>query len=317
MTTAVLRRDTRPIDGARVLGLLLLGALLALLAVVSPTTAAHAAGRVDVSTAPSADGSTTVTLTGSGFQYLPNAPGGIYVFFGAVSDPGTNSWAPSQGGRSGSTFGYASASGSQLLVGFAGGDSASASTSLIDANGAWTAEMTIPGAVFDSVSGNPHAGQSQAGGQIDCLQVQCGIITIGAHGMVNANNESFTPVAFVTASGALESGTVGQSFTDDATVIDIPAEDQAAAGSDAENPAQEQKPDAAEVQDAAPAVDATSSAASADEGLDTSLLALGALGIAVLALLAAVAFALVRRARSRPAAATHTTTEATEEGVNE
>ncbi|WP_449282312.1 hypothetical protein [Leucobacter sp.] len=312
MTTAVLRRGARPNDGTRVLGLLLLGALLALLAVVSPASAAHAAGRVDVSAAPAVDGSTTVTLTGSGFQYVPNAPGGIYVFFGAVSDPGTNSWAPSQGGRSGSTFGYASASGSQLLVGFAGGDSASASTSLIDANGDWTAQMTIPGAVFDSVSGNPHAGESQAGGRIDCLQVQCGIITIGAHGMVNANNESFTPVAFVTASGALESGTTGQSFTDDATVIDIPAEEPAATGS--EEPAQETERDAAGEPDAAPADEAAAAAASADEGLDTSLLALGALGIAVLALLAAVVFALVRRTRAKSAAAAHPTTE---EGVSE
>ncbi|WP_157502382.1 hypothetical protein [Leucobacter celer] len=311
--TAATQGSTRSTDRVRALGVLLLAVLLALLAAVSSATAAQAAGRVDVSAAPSADGSTTVTLTGSGFQYQPNAPGGIYVFFGAVSDPGTNSWAPSQGGRSGSTFGYASASGSQLLVGFAGGESASASNSLIDANGGWSAEMTIPGAVFDSVSGNPHAGQSQAGGQIDCLQVQCGIITIGAHGMVNANNESFTPVSFVTASGDLASGTAGQSFTDDATVIEIPDGEQTPASSEPEEAAQE--PEADETRPESVEDSTTEEAAAADEGLDTSLLALGALGIAVLALLAAVVFAVFRRAKTRAVPARSTTTE--EEGVSE
>ena len=37
--------------------------------------------------------------------------------------------------------------------------------------------------------------------QVDCSEVQCGIITIGAHGVDNANNESFTPFDFA-ASGA-------------------------------------------------------------------------------------------------------------------
>jgi hypothetical protein len=131
--------------------------------------------------------------------------------------------------------------------------------------------------------------------------------------MVNANNESFTPVSFVTASGELASGTAGQSFTDDATVIEIPDGEQTSASSEPEEAAQE--PEADETRPENTEESTTEAAASADEGLDTSLLALGALGIAVLALLAAVVFAVVRRAKTRAVPAESTTTE--EEGVSE
>ncbi|WP_201026566.1 hypothetical protein, partial [Priestia megaterium] len=137
-----------------------------------------------------------MTLSGSGFQYQPNAPGGVYVFFGAVSDPAGGSWSPSQGGKSGQSFAYASTGGSQLLIAFEGGDSAEAANGMIRPDGTWSAQMTIPGSTFEATSGNPHAGQSAAGETIDCTVVQCGIITIGAHGMWNANNESFTPISF-------------------------------------------------------------------------------------------------------------------------
>lgn len=167
---------------------------------VAALPAARNAARVAVAPAPAADGPTKVTLSGSGFQYQPNAPGGVYVFFGAVTDPTGGSWAPSRGGRSGQTFVYASTSGSQLLVAFQGGSSAEAANAQIKPDGTWSTTMTIPGATFQATSGNPHAGQQTSGRTIDCRQVQCGIITIGAHGMWNANNESFTPVSF--AAGA-------------------------------------------------------------------------------------------------------------------
>lgn len=158
--------------------------------------AARTAARVAVSPAPAADRPTQVTLSGSGFQYQPNAPGGVYVFFGAVTDPAGGSWSPSRGGRSGETFVYASTAGSQLLVAFQGGSSAQAANAQIKPDGSWSTTMTIPGVTFQATSGNPHAGQQTSGRTIDCRQVQCGIITIGAHGMWNANNESFTPVDF-------------------------------------------------------------------------------------------------------------------------
>lgn len=160
---------------------------------------AEAAARVTVSPQPSASGPTTVTLSGSGFQYQPNAPGGVYVFFGAVVDPAGGSWAPSRGGKSGQTFAYAGTSRSQLLVAFQGGSSASVADGVIGPDGSWTAQMNIPGPTFNATFGNPHAGQAQQGATIDCRQVQCGIITIGAHGMWNANNESFSPISFGSA----------------------------------------------------------------------------------------------------------------------
>lgn len=261
------------------------GAIFSLGAVFT-SPPAHAAARVEVSPAPNADGATTVTLSGSGFQYVPNAPGGIYIFFGAVSDPSTNAWAPSQGGRSGSTFGYAGASGSILLAAFEGGSSAPESNAVIGADGTWTAQMTIPGSSFASSSGNPHAGQAVEGAVIDCLQVQCGIITIGAHGAVNANNESFTPVGFVTADGSIQSGTATQSFTDDATVLDLGSSSNEAAPDEA----QEDQPAAAVV-----AEDPADPLASSG----STTVVLFVLGGAVLALLGAVTTVMVKRAKAR------------------
>ena len=284
----------------------ILTALLALFGLALTPAPAHAAGRVDVSPAPSADGETTVTLSGSGFQYLPNAPGGIYVSFGVVQDPQTNSWAPSQGGKSGETFGYAATSGATILVSFAGGSSADAANALIEADGTWTAQMRIPGSSFPSISGNPHAGEAAEGATIDCLQVQCGVITFGAHGMVNAHNESFTPVSFMTAEGTLASGTAGQSFvdggvapgastvTDDAaTSVEVPGSGGAAPSGS--TPSSEPKPADAPVAAAAPQ---TAQPAPEASGLSSSALVVGVLAFAVAALLGAVVFALVRRARA-------------------
>lgn len=276
----------RPPRGLRFGAMLVLALAMSALVLLLPSQPAHAASRVDVSPAPDANGETTVTLSGSGFQYLPNAPGGVYVFFGAVVDPGTNSWAPSQGGKSGQTFSYASTSGSQLLVGFAGGSSADASNSLIDANGNWTAQMKIPGSSFVSTSGDPHSGNAQTGATIDCMQVQCGIITIGAHGMVNANNESFTPISFVTSDGSLQSGTGGQSFTDDATVLDIPVADE----DDAEKITESEGETTTETE-----ADA--------EGFDSTWIVIGVLGAALAVLVAAIVVVAVKRGRRGPGAA--------------
>lgn len=269
----------------------------AALVAVGPVPAAHAAARVDVAPTPNADGSTTVTLSGSGFQYLPNAPGGVYVFFGTVSDPATNAWAPSQGGRSGVTFGYAATSGSQLLAAFEGGASADEANAVIDANGNWTAQMTIPGSTFASTSGDPHAGASQSGSSVDCLRVMCGIITIGAHGAVNANNESFTPLGFVTAGGDVVSGQETPGFDDEATIVDIPAVEDDATPS-AEPSA---SPDASE--SATPLAGENVAAPEDAGGADTlSVVVLSVLGVALLALI--VALVVFLRARRRtPAAA--------------
>lgn len=287
-------------------------ALVSLMAIAGAPAPAHAAGRVDVSPTPSTEGETIVTLSGSGFQYLPNAPGGIYVSFGVVADPSTNSWAPSQGGKSGETFGYASTGGTTILVSFAGGSSAEAANALIEADGTWTAQMKIPGSSFPSISGNPHAGEATEGATIDCLQVQCGVITFGAHGMVNANNESFTPVSFVTPEGNVASGTAGQTFQDggvapadatddDATSVEVPG--AGSGGSEGSAPSAAAPTVAPGEQNSAAPAPVTPASETASTGLSSSALVMGVLAFAVLVLLAAVIFALVRRSRAAKAAA--------------
>ena len=170
--------------------------------------AAHAAG-AQVSATPEGgtlnpDGATTVDLKGSGFQSVQNGFGGIYVLFGWVSDPDGGSWKPSQGGVTGENYKYVpddenNPAGYDVFVAFPGSSTESAANGgEIAADGTWSAKITVPGAKFTSTdrSGNPS--------DVDCTAVQCGIITIGAHGVSNANNETFTPMTFGTAQATAE-----------------------------------------------------------------------------------------------------------------
>lgn len=263
-----------------------------------PASPASAAATVAVSPAPSASGPTTVTLTGSGFQYQPNAPGGVYVFFGAVSDPVGGSWAPSRGGKTGRTFAYASTSGSQLLIAFEGGSSSEAANGVIRPDGTWTAQMTIPGSSFQATSGNPHAGQTTVGETIDCTVTQCGIITIGAHGMWNANNESFTPISF----GGSPTDAFDGSANDDADnaggPVAVPAQD----GQDGQEPApaEEPAPEPPSAED-----DLETAAAEDEESTPTvSWIVIGIFAAGLIALIAAVVVFVLRsrRQQHQPAA---------------
>lgn len=171
---------------ARVLSAL---ALLLGLALV-PAAPAHAAARVTVSSAIDPTYATTVTVRGSGFQSVTGGHGGVYVFFGTVRD----GWRPSQGGQTGSDYFYVpdseakSNQGYQRYIAFPGSDTAGSAAATMSANGSWSTTLVVPGAVFQAVDRNGKATS------IDCRQVTCGVITVGAHGVVNANNESFTPV---------------------------------------------------------------------------------------------------------------------------
>ncbi len=289
MTTITTGRTRPGTPVGRLLALLgvLLLAVAALVA-LGPVPAAQAASRVDVTPAPSANGDTTVTLHGSGFQYQPNAPGGVYVFFGTVADPATNAWTPSQGGKSGSTFTYDGTT--SLLISFKGGGEEDVANGVIEADGTWTAQMTIHGSTFTSSFGNPHEGEQQSGSQIDCLQVSCGIITIGAHGMINANNESYTPVGLVTSSGSVVTGSQLPSFDDEATVVEVPgATDESAA-----MPTAEPSASASASASASPsALAAQDSASSGISGVTWAVL--GVLVVAVLVLLVAVVVFFRRR----------------------
>jgi hypothetical protein len=163
------------------------------LAVASP---AAAAGGAKVALSPATadpEFSTRLQLRGTGFQSVQNGFGGIYVFFGWVDQK----WRPSQGGESGVDYVYVQDSeakdnrGFQRFVSYPGDPTSyAANGGQLAADGSWSTTLIVPGPTF------PARGRSGKVEQIDCRKVQCGIITIGGHGVVNANNETFTPVSF-------------------------------------------------------------------------------------------------------------------------
>ncbi|MDR0504457.1 MAG: hypothetical protein LBG70_01425, partial [Bifidobacteriaceae bacterium] len=136
---------------------------------------------------------TMLQLVGTGFQSIKGGFGGIYVLFGTVHGV----WQPSAGGLSGRDYLYVpdeqskDNAGREKFVAFPGSETAdSANGGLISDAGKWSTTLVVPGPTFTVQDA---AGKIQ---QVDCRQVQCGVITIGAHGVVNANNETFTPVSF-------------------------------------------------------------------------------------------------------------------------
>lgn len=197
-------RNTKSRLTAAMAALSLLAATFLGAAAVSIATAdeVHAAPRVSISgpdgtATVSASGNTDITVSGSGFQSIQGGFGGIYVFFGWVNDPAGGSWKPSQGGRTGEDLLYVpdtearDNAGYQRFTTFPGsGTSSAANGGTLAADGTWSLRMRTPGARFNA--------QDRQGNEreVDCTQVQCGIITIGAHGVVNPANESFTPVSF-------------------------------------------------------------------------------------------------------------------------
>lgn len=211
--TAAADRSRRAVPiarGGRSRGRRRTGALLAVLVAlglsVTAAPAAQAAARVTVvgldgRAAASTDGSTTLKVSGAGFQSVQGAFGGIYVFFGWVSDPAGGAWSPSKGGHTGSDYRYvpdsesADNNGYQKFIAFPGSETAyAANGGLIAADGTWATELVVPGPVFEAQD------RSGAVTEVDCTTVQCGVITVGAHGVVNPSNETFTPVSFAGAS---------------------------------------------------------------------------------------------------------------------
>ncbi|MGO2750150.1 MAG: hypothetical protein ACTIA6_08885 [Pseudoclavibacter sp.] len=163
---------------------------------------AHAAGQVTISGQPTADAQSEIQVSGSGFQSVQGGFGGIYVLFGWVDDASGGSWKPSSGGVTGEDYRYVyddetNPVGYQLFVAFPGGSTSyAANGGEVAADGTWSGTLRIPGAVFQTYDRNQNATS------VDCSTVQCGIITIGAHGVKNTNNESFTPLTFAGGAAA-------------------------------------------------------------------------------------------------------------------
>ncbi|WP_431031110.1 hypothetical protein [Plantibacter sp. RU18] len=163
-------------------------------AYAASSVTAHVVDRPDLTNVADPQYLTELQVQGSGFQSIKNGHGGIYVAFGWIDGPGT--WQPSNGGTTGANYAYvpddeANPTGYILFVTFPGSDTAyAANGGELAADGTWSGVISIPGASFEALDrdGDPQT--------VDCLTVQCGIITIGAHGVKNANNESFTPITF-------------------------------------------------------------------------------------------------------------------------
>lgn len=140
---------------------------------------------------------TKLTISGTGFQVVQGGFGGVYLMFGWVDDPQGGSWKPSRGGLTGEDYRYipdsenaADNQGYLKFIAFPGSSTASEANAVLSARGGFSVDLTVPGPVFTSVDRD---GATQ---EVDCREVTCGVITIGAHGVKNAANETFTPVRF-------------------------------------------------------------------------------------------------------------------------
>jgi len=145
--------------------------------------------------------------------------GGVYVLFGWVQ-PG-NSWGPSHtngvntDGQFGYSYNYAGISrgadtrddgtGHNRFVSFTAGGPSGESTEFHmsmdpaypdNSRGSWTTTITIPGAVYTYLDPATNAPKA-----VDCRVVQCGIYTIGAHGVKSQTNERFFPISFAATGG--------------------------------------------------------------------------------------------------------------------
>ena len=235
----------------------------------------------------------TVTVSGTGFQSVEGGAGGVYVTFGWVADAAGGTWRPTAGGATGEDYLYApddegaDNTGYQRYVAFPGSATAMAANGgVVAADGTWTTDLVIPPAQFEAFdrAGNP--------APVDCTQVQCGVITFGAHGVKNATNETFTPVTFAadvpapteTDAAAATDPTTDPADSDSAT---DPATDQAGA------PAAD-----AEGDDEAAAVQAVAAAPVEDDSAGRTFVVSLVGGLLTIGALIAVGIARAKRRRA-------------------
>ncbi len=160
----------------------------------------------------------TVTVTASNFLVPPhvcgtNVFGGVYLFFGWVKPGGQ--WGPSwrsstsATGLFGQTYSYPGegggaetrddGTGTVRLISFTqGGESGDSTPFHMDGSGNWSADLIVRGSKYSFV--DVVTGQSAS---VDCMVVQCGVFTIGAHGKASRTNEQFFPINFTDAKGAV------------------------------------------------------------------------------------------------------------------
>jgi hypothetical protein len=178
--------------------------------------------------------SSTLSVSGRGFQSIQGGHGGIYVWFGTVN----GTWRPSKGGTSGVNYKYVpdkeskGNKGFQRFVAFPGSDTASsANGGTISADGSWRVNLVVPGPSFQAV------GRNGSVETVDCRKMTCGVITVGAHGVKNANNETFTPVRVADlAPSSNGNGGSGASDETDAPTTTTTTTDEPAAADETPTP---------------------------------------------------------------------------------
>ncbi|OJX95424.1 hypothetical protein EDD28_1130 [Salana multivorans] len=262
---------------------------LGLLGAAAPATAGTGpTGAQVTSTSPAGDaaasdaGPTTLEISGTGFQSVQGGFGGIYVAFGWVSGDG---WQPSAGGQSGVDYLYVadgmtaeSNTGALRFIAFPGSSTAEEAQGTMGEDGSWSTTLEVAGPVLTL---------SDSGGstrEVDCRVEQCGVMTFGAHGVKNANNETFLPITFV------EPGAGGGDASPE------PSDEASAEASESAAPSEE--PSASDATEAPDATEQASDDASASgaavegEGGSSAVPWLIGGAVALLAVAAAVAGAL-------------------------
>lgn len=148
-----------------------------------------------------ADQNQRLTLRGTGFPTTGSDGtnfGGLYVLFGWVDPAAGQNWGPGNGGASGRTFTYTQdiePQGTyQSMVSYPGNGTVPGFPTM-SADGSFEMELPIQSSRFES----------QHGISVDCYEMQCGVLLIGAHGKQNAKGEIFVPVYFTDS--AEETGT--------------------------------------------------------------------------------------------------------------
>lgn len=124
---------------------------------------------------------TTLNLTGSGFQSIQGGFGGIYVLFGVREGDG---WLYIPDSESKDNNGF------MRFISFPGSETEGAAHATMGADGSWSYPLNVPGPTFEVTN------RSGKVVTVDCRKQTCGVITIGAHGVKNPANETFTPVEF-------------------------------------------------------------------------------------------------------------------------
>lgn len=150
-------------------------------------------------------GTTTVTISGVGFDPTAARGNGIYVVFGPVT--------PAPG------F-YTDAGLYSAFKWVAPGGVESPATSVLAPDGSFSTTLDLPSTFTSSI------------GDVDCSVDTCAILTFGAHGSTDRSQDTCAPLTFLSG-GAAASSDPDASASPDTSVVPAPSTPDAAASPDA------------------------------------------------------------------------------------